>query len=267
MKKILVTGGSGQLGRMFLRHFGGHYAMRLTYHRHPFEAPGHEVIAMDLADYDSVLTAMNGVEAVVHLGADSGGRAGWASILPNNIIGTYNAYEAAREAGVKRFVYASSNHAGGFALRERSPIGPDAPVRPDSLYGMSKCYGEALGRLYHDLYGMEVICLRIGSCHGTEDVESQRALMQRAIDRGGGYPYDAPTYLSIWMSPRDMCQLVHRSLEADCEWGIFYGISNNTPPAYDLSETRRALGYDPQDDVQDLFDVPIESLGKQTREE
>lgn len=258
--KVLVTGGSGQLGQMFLRHYGDCYALRLTYNTHPFEAPGHEVVQIDLTEYDDVLRAMEGMEAVVHFGADSASRAPWDSILPNNIEGTYNAYEAAREAGVMHFVFASSNHAAGFALKEQDMVGPDAPIRPDDLYGVSKCFGEALGRFYHDRYGMRVICLRIGMCHGEEGYAGQRAYLEEVIERGGSYPYDTPTTLSMWLSPTDMSQLVHRSLETDCPFGIFYGISDNTPPAFDLSETKRVLDYEPQDDVQDLFDRPIRSF-------
>ncbi len=261
-KKVLVTGGSGGLGRMFARHYGHTYTLRLTYHTHPFEEPGHEVVQMDLADYGSVLRAMQGVEAVVHFGADSSNFSAWESVLPNNIVGTYNAYEAARQAGVRRVVYASSNHAAGYAILDGGVVGPDAPVRPDSLYGVSKCFGESLGRFYHDEYGLQVICLRIGSCHGPDDMESQRARLQAAIARGGGHPYNVRQYLPIWLSPRDMSQLVHRSLEADCSFGIFYGVSDNTPAVFDLSETRRVLGYAPQDRVQDLLDEPIESCGE-----
>ena len=259
--KVLVTGGSGQLGQVFARHYGHYYALRLTYHTHPIEAPGHEVVQMDLTKYDTVLRAMQGVEAVVHFGADSGLRAPWESVLSNNIVGTYNAYEAAREAGVGRFVYASSNHASGLAVAEGGIVGPDAPVRPDSLYGVSKCFGESVGRYYHDLYGMQVICLRIGSCHGEDDDADQRARLQAVVDRGGGYPYNVRQYLSIWLSNQDMSQLVHRSLETDCPFGVFYGVSDNTPAVFDLSETKRLLGYAPKDNVQNLFDEPIESLG------
>jgi hypothetical protein len=125
----------------------------------------------------------------------------WESVLSNNIVGTYNAYEAAREAGVRRFVYASSNHASGLAVVEGGIVGPDAPIRPDSLYGVSKCFGESVGRYYHDLYGMQVICLRIGSCHGKDDHADQRARMQAAVDRGGGHPITSDRS-SIWLATR-----------------------------------------------------------------
>jgi len=259
--KVLVTGGSGQLAQVFLQHYGEQYQLRLTYYTRPFEAPGHEVIRVDLADYGQVLEAMEGIEAVVHLGADTRGSAPWDSILRNNIVGTYHVFEAARQAGVRRIVYASSNHAAGYALAEQDMIGPDAPVRPDSLYGVSKCFGEALGSYYHDRHGLDIVCLRIGSSHGGVDEDKQRVYLERAVKRGGSGPYSVPQYLSIWLSSADMSQLIHRSLQAECAHGIYYGISDNTPPAYDLSETRCVLGYAPQDDVQDLFDEPIASLG------
>lgn len=259
--RVLVTGGSGQLGRLFARHYGAHYALRLAYHSRPIDTSEHEVVQMDLADYASVLRAMEGVDAVLHLGADSDNHAPWSAMLPNNIVGTYHAYEAAHASGVRRFVFASSNHAAGMAVKEDVVVGPDAPIRPDSLYGVSKCFGEALGRYYHDRYGMQVICLRIGSCHGADDLEGQRELLQRVVARGGSDPYSVRQILSIWLHPRDMSQLVHRSLQTDCPFGIFYGISANTPAAFDLSETRRLLGYEPQYNVQDLVSAPIASLG------
>ena len=257
---VLITGGSGQLGRMFVRHSGNRYTLRLTYNNHPFEAPGHEVIQLDVTDLGDVKRAMQGVEAVVHFAADSAGRGPWESMLPNNIVGTYHVFEAARQAGVPRLVYASSNHAAGFAVLEGIPVGPDAPIRPDSLYGVSKCFAEALGRFYHDRHGMQVICLRIGTCHGGDDLAEQRERMHAAVARGGSYPYGPREYVSMWLHPEDMSQLVCKSLETDCPFGVFYGISDNRPAAFDLSETRRALGYAPRYNVQDLFDVPIASL-------
>ena len=213
---VLFTGGDGQLGTMFLRHRGHRHTLRLTYLNEPFEAPGHEVVQLDVTDFDAVLQAMEGVSAVVHFAADSAGRGPWESMLPNNIVGAYNVFEAARQAAVPRLVYASSNHAAGFAVKEGSVIGPDAPIRPDSIYGVTKCFGEALGRFYHDVHGMRVICLRIGTCHGETDAESQRQRVHAAVEQGGSYPYNATEYLSMWLHPEDMCQLVDKSLETRC---------------------------------------------------
>ena len=133
-------------------------------------------------------------------------------------------------------------------------------MRPDSLYGVTKCFGEALGRFYHDAYGMQVICLRIGSCHGGDEPQEQRQRVHAAVKRGGSYPYNAQEYLSMWLHPKDMSQLVNKSLETDCPFGIFYGISANTPAAFDLSAAQHELGYVPRYNVQDFFDEPITSL-------
>ena len=208
---------------------------------------------MDLTDYASVLNASEGMDAVLHLGADTAGRAPWESVLPNNIVGTYHAYEAARECGVPRFVFASSNHAAGYAAREAIPVGPDAPHRPDSLYGVSKCFGESLGRFYHDHYGMAVVCLRIGSSHQLEEPAAERERLERSLARTTSFPYTPEQHLTMWISNRDMSQLLHRSIQTDCQFGIFYGISANDPPMFDLSETKRVLGYEPEDSVQDLL--------------
>lgn len=257
---VLVTGGSGRLAQVFSRHEGARYRLRLTYHSTPIESDEHEVVQMDVSDYDDVLAAMEGVDAVIHFAADSRVRSPWESVVANNITGTYNVYEAAHQSGVKRIVFASSNHAAGYAAAEGRIVGPDAPIRPDSLYGVSKCFGEALARYYHDRYDLQIICLRIGSCHGEDDPADQRRRMEAAIERGGGYPYDTLGYLGMWLSNRDMSQLVHRSLQTQCPFGVFYGISDNIPATFDLSETKRVLGYAPQDNVQDLFDEPLSTL-------
>jgi NAD+ dependent glucose-6-phosphate dehydrogenase len=253
-RRILVTGASGHIGRVFAEHYVDRYTLRLAYHTRPIEAPPHEVVQMNLADLDSVLAAVEGVDAIVHMGADSAGRAPWESVLRNNIVGTYNTYEAAHVVGISRVVYASSNHAAGYDIREHGRIGPDAPVRPDSLYGVSKCFGESLGRYYHDRHGLAVICLRIGACHQLDDPAAERERLQRALaQRRASFPYTTEQTLGIWISNRDMAQLIHRSLEAECGFGVFYGASENEPPVFDLSETKQVLGYEPQDRVNDFL--------------
>ena len=120
------------------------------------------MVQADITDFDSLLKAMEGIEAVVHLAADARDEAPWDSILNLNLIGTYNIFESAHRCGIKKIVYASSNHACGFAVKESELVGPDAPIRPTNLYGVSKVFGEALGRYYSDNFGLSVICLRIG---------------------------------------------------------------------------------------------------------
>ena len=140
-----------------------------------------------------------------------------------NIIGCYNLFEAARQAGVKRVVFASSNHAVGFYPRKRK-IGTDVTVRPDSRYGVSKAFGEALGALYSDKHGMVVTCLRIGNV--------------------GPRPLDVRR-LSIWISPEDLVQLFRIGLEhPDIRFDIVYGASDNAASWWDNSRARQ-LGYRP----------------------
>ena len=170
---------------------------------------------------------------MVHLAADPHTRAPWADVLPNNIVGTYNVYEAARAAGVRRIVFASTNHVMGMYDRDQQwPIYAGQPVRPDSLYGVSKAFGEALGRFYADQHGLGVICLRIGWAT-PEPVND--------ISRW------------MWLSPRDCAQVVWRAIESDLNFGIFYAISANSGRHWDITNTMQCLGYRPEDDAERFF--------------
>ena len=225
MKTILITGAAGQLGRFLRQGLAGKYALRLL-DIAPIEdlGEGEAGVVADLTDPAALQAAMAGVDGIVHLGAVSV-EDSWEAILPNNIVGTYNLFEAARLAGVKRVLFASSNHAIGFYRRDQR-IGPDVTVRPDGRYGVSKAFGEALASLYADKYGLETYCMRIGNV--TEKPVDQRRL-------------------SIWLSPRDFCQLVQVGLEAELHFEIVYGASNNTRTWWDNSRAE-ALGYRPLDD-------------------
>jgi uronate dehydrogenase len=175
--------------------------------------------------------AMAGVEAVVHL-AGQPTEAPWPSVREANIEGAFQLFEAARRAGVPRVVYASSNHATGF-----TPVTPDLPgdaaPRPDTLYGVSKVFGEALGRYYVDRYGLRVLCVRIGTFAPT--------------------PPDTRS-LSTWLSPGDCVRLVDAGLRApDLSFALVWGISANTRRTWSLASAR-ALGYEPQDDAEAYAD-------------
>ncbi len=225
MKTILITGAGGRVGGFLRRGLKRKYRLRLL-DRAPIATldEGESFVPADITDLAALRHAMEGVDAVVHLAAvpveDS-----WDEILPNNIIGTYNLFEAARLGGVKRVLFASSNHAIGFYRRDQT-IGPDVTVRPDGRYGVSKAFGEALASLYADKYGLETFCMRIGNV-------GERPLDQRR--------------LSIWISPRDFTQLVEVGLEADLHFEIVYGVSNNARTWWDNARAAR-LGYRPQDD-------------------
>jgi len=228
MAPILVTGAAGRIGSYLLAGLPalGWQIRGFDLRTGPATA-GVEWIAGDIRDTTALPAAMRGIEAVVHLAAIPT-EAPFNDLLGANIDGTYQVFEAARQAGVPRMVYASSHHAVGF-----TPYAPlvDAGTRPrpDTLYGLTKLFGEALGSLYADRFGMRVACLRIGTC----------------VDRPSGV-----RDLGTWLSPDDTVRLVHACLASpDLGYAVLYGISANTRGWWDLAPAR-ALGYQPQDDAE-----------------
>jgi uronate dehydrogenase len=225
MKTVLVTGAAGGIGTRLRQLLKGVYPnIRLSDIRPPADlAPDETFMPADLADMAQVERAVSGVDGIVHLGGFSV-EGPWDTILQANIIGCYNLFEAARRHGAKRVVFASSNHAVGFYPRQRR-IGVDAAVRPDSRYGASKAFGEALAALYAFKHGLRVTSIRIGN-FGDVPVDRRR--------------------LSIWISPPDLVQLIRIGLEhPDVRHEIFFGASDNARGWWDNSAAFR-LGYRPQ---------------------
>lgn len=231
MKKVLMTGASGMIGVSLRDLLKDRYALRLQ--ERPGGKPigpardGEEIVQADVADFDSMRAAVRGCDAVIHLAASSAVSTPWDDALQNNIVGIYNMLEAMRQEGVKRMVFATTNHVTGYYELKGRPCYPDMPVRPDGYYGASKAFGEALSRFYVDEHGLEVICLRIGSWQPV--------------------PLNV-RHLSTWLSPRDMAQLAWRAIETPLTWGIFYAISGNTRRYWDIGPTQEQLGYEPEDD-------------------
>ncbi|MFC9127467.1 NAD-dependent epimerase/dehydratase family protein [Streptomyces sp. NPDC057099] len=241
-RTVLLTGAAGGLGtlmRDLLPAYG--YELRLLDLRPIEDAP--DAIVADLGDKDAVREAVRGVDAIIHLAGISL-EAPFEKILKANIEGTYHLYEAAREEGVGRIVFASSNHAVGYTPRPQGsdPLIPiDTPHRPDTFYGLSKSFGEDLAQFYWDKHGVETVSVRIGSC------------------------FAEPTsvrMLSVWMSPADGARLLHASLTAESVGHtVVYGSSANTRLWWDLT-TARALGYDPQDDSEPFAEKLIAEQGE-----
>jgi uronate dehydrogenase len=225
-KTVLVTGAAGSVASHLRRELGDRYRLRLSDVRPVRDLAPHETFARaDLSRLPDCTRIARGVDAVVHLGGHSV-EGPWAAILEANIVGCYNVFEAARRNGVNRVVFASSNHAVGFHRRDQV-IDHGADVRPDSRYGVSKVFGEALARLYADKYGLEVLCIRIGNVHPVP-VDERR--------------------LALWSSPRDLAQLVTIGIEhPGVRFEIVYGVSGNRRSWYDNSNAAR-LGYRPRDD-------------------
>jgi uronate dehydrogenase len=231
MHRVLITGAGGGIGSALRETLRGVYPVLRVSDRVALmpARPGHngieEVDRTDIADMKAVERMVAGVDGIVHLGGISGENS-WEKILEGNIVGLYNVFESARRAGVKRIVMATSNHAVGFYPRAQT-IDHKVVPRPDSRYGVSKAFSEALASLYADKHGIGFLCTRIGN-FGTKPIDKRR--------------------LSIWISPRDYTQLVRIGFEhPDIHFEIVYGVSNNRRSWYDNANAHR-LGYRPQDD-------------------
>ena len=235
-KNLLITGAAGGVGRVLREGLKDRYRLRL-HDRAPLSATaGEEIFVGDVTQLDHMVEVVDGIEAIVHLGGNPNLDAPWDAVLEANIRGTYTVFEAARRSGVKRIVFASTNHVTGFYEQEGVYTRPDMPCRPDSLYGVSKAFGEHLGRHYVDRFGLSVICLRIGT------FQPEASVRNRGDDR----------ILSTWLSHRDAVQLIRRSIEAESvTFGIYYGISNNRRAYWDIQNAREDLGYDPEDNAED----------------
>jgi uronate dehydrogenase len=227
MQRVLITGAAGGIGRRLRADMQGLYPiLRLSDRDLPAPAgPGEEVIVADLGDLAACEAACAGVDGIVHLGGQAI-EADWETVLQSNIVGCYNLFEAARLQGVKRVVFASTNHVIGFYPRTQR-IDHNAPPRPDSRYGASKAFGEALGALYAEKHGLRVLAIRIGN-YGERPLDRRR--------------------LSIWISPRDFLQLVRIGLEhPEIRYEVVYGASDSDRSWWDNANAYR-LGYRPEDE-------------------
>ena len=234
--RILITGPGGRVGTHIIPLIRQHFALRLLDSRPlPVEADD-EVFQADIRDFESLRKACDGVKAMVHLAAISDEDDFHTRLLPMNLAGVFNAFEAARQAGLKKVVYASTcqtilNYGEGVWVT------PEMPVRPSTVYACTKIFGEALGRHYADRYGMSMICLRIAWFQGY-DSELLRT---------------RPDMRSHWCSPRDLTQLIVKSIQADVAFAIFFGVSQNAGCSWDIGNAQKLIGYEPEDNGANLL--------------
>ena len=225
-RRLLLTGGAGGLGTVLRHRLKPFTRVLRVSDRVDLGAakPGEELVACELADKAAVHRLVEGVDGVVHFGGISL-ESPFEPILQSNIVGVFNLYEAVRKHGVKRVVFASSNHVTGF-YRQSEKIGVDAPMRPDGLYGVSKCFGENLSRLYFDRYGIETVCLRIGSSFPL--VKDRRML-------------------ATFLSYDDLVELVRCALFAPVVGHtVIFGASDNSLKWWDNTKAAH-LGFMPRD--------------------
>jgi nucleoside-diphosphate-sugar epimerase len=239
---VLLTGACGRIGKTFFEASKDRYTFLLTDRVEPdFPVPApHRFVRLDMADPKAMQDTLEGIDVIVHLAGIPHASATFDELLPNNILATTYLFEAAVAAGCKRLIFASSAQTiEGYPVDRQ--ITPGMQVMPANLYGVSKCYGEALCAFYAAKRGLSTIAIRIGAFEFPDRHE-----LTNARD------------LSAWLSPRDAVQLLQRSVEVEgVQHLIAHGISNNRFKRLDLSETTRVLGYLPVDDAFREFDLPI----------
>jgi len=243
MDKVLVTGMSGRIGSAVRKRLEGKYEL-FALNRRP--VPGITTCQADIADMEAIRPAFEGMDAVVHLAAGFE-REGLDRLLQSNINGTYNVFECAYQAGVKRVLYASSGRViSNYELDEPykaivegryedvpsgwQRITHEAPVRPHSIYACSKLWGEAIARYYAESFGMSSIVIRVGYVNDEDRPDSMRRFTH-------------------WASQRDSAQMVEKCLAApaDLKFAIFFLTSNNKWGYRDLEHPRKLVGYEPED--------------------
>jgi NAD+ dependent glucose-6-phosphate dehydrogenase len=229
-RRVLITGAGGTIGRSLASLHRESYDLRLHYRTVPADTPsGLDAVAADIRDLDAVLPIAEGIDTIWHLAGDPNVPASWESVYANNILGVRNVLEAARIAGVRRVVFASTNHVmGKYDQTSEWPVYNDMPQRPDSFYGVSKAFGETLGRFYHDEWGLEFIALRIGWF-------MPEPAMKSDVGR------------AMWLSPRDCAHAFQCATETAERFGVFYAVSNNPNRRWDLTDAALKIGYRPQD--------------------
>ena len=236
-RRVLVTGAAGRIGSYFAEHSHGKYELRLMVHEMDEEAdrlkPFGEVVAGDLSDLERMKELCRGIDTVLHLAADPDPSATWQSLLQSNIVGAYNTFVAAKAAGCRRLIYASSIHAvSGYPPDVQ--VKTSEPVNPGDMYGVTKCFGEAMGRYMAEKEGLPVIALRIGAFQPLEAARQEGSVGM----------------LDAFVSHRDLNQLIERCIDVEgITFAILHGLSDNRFKRLDISDTRTLVGYEPQDDL------------------
>jgi len=244
-RKVLVTGAAGNIGSYFAEHSREKYDLRLMIRPSDQEKKREnvekirafgEIVVGELSEIAKLKEFCRGIDTVLHLAANPSPNATWDSVCSDNITGTYHTFVAAKSADCRRVIYASSIHAvSGYPADVQ--VKASEPVNPGDLYGVSKCFGEALARYMAEKEGVSAICLRIGAFQPHESAESDKGVAM----------------MDAWVSRRDLNQLIERCIDNETlKFAIFHGLSDNRFKRLDISDARELVGYEPQDDLTDV---------------
>lgn len=233
--KILITGSNGLIGKILTENLSNYFDI-YGLDKNNGGDKHFKVDISNYADLDSVFNKMASVDCIVHLAGDPRQDADWESVLINNIIGTRNIYECVKKHGIRKVVFASSNHVTG-SYGNSHLITTHDSIRPDGDYGTSKAFGEIIARQYSDIYGVKSICLRVGW----------------VVRDGDDDPTKNELGMKMWLSHRDLVELIRRSILSDIKFGIYYGVSNNKGRFWEISNAEKDLGYKPQDGAHPLL--------------
>jgi NAD+ dependent glucose-6-phosphate dehydrogenase len=276
---VLVTGAYGRCGTAIIDHLHDSEDYNFTYlnrsdrpHDHPYG--GYETVVANVTDYDTIRSAFDGQDAIIHLAAYPYTDGSWDDTHDPNIQGMYNVLEAANDAKVETFVFGSTNHVVGMYEQEHAPeiyepgyglvLDHTDPVRPDSYYGTTKAFGENLGRQYAETkaYPKRFYALRICSVRMPEYDhpygDAEHGVNKSEFDRNSeAYEIQVARMKAMWQSRRDFAHQTECCLQNETvEFDVFYGVSNNHRRWFDLEHSRTVLGYDPQDDGEEWTEPP-----------
>lgn len=236
-RTVLVTGAAGNIGKYFCQNSHRKYRLLMLVHHLDDDAKKLQrlgrLVEGDITDLPFMKKLCKGVDTVLHLAADASPDATWESVRSLNLDGAYNCFIAAKANKVRRFIYASSIHAvSGYPADYQ--VHTNDPVNPGDLYGVSKCFGEALGRYMAEQEGLSTICLRIGAFQPPASARSAKGVKM----------------LDAWVSQRDLNQLIEKCIDNETlTFAIFHGLSDNRFKRLDITDARELVGYAPQDDA------------------
>lgn len=256
-KKVVITGVAGIIGRVLRQSLKEHWELSGV---DIVSVPDVPTLLADITDQEALATAFKEAYAVIHLAGKSNVSAQWNDVFSPNIMGTKSVFEAARKVGVQKIIFASSNHITGLYendepytsivegryedLKESKipMITHEFPIRPDGPYGISKVFGEILGHFYSETFGIQVLCLRIGTVnHQNFPLETR--------------------YYSTLLTHRDLHSLIETCLYAEnVSYGVFYGVSDNTWRFWDIDHAKNVLGWTPQDNAEVFRNTPKAGL-------